>query len=115
MAWDEQRRRNAALDAVLAYTAAHPKAELPFAEMPGLIGLFGDARGLLLAAQERWNQLFSARMTQLAWSSPRPSGVRVRAWRECAAAEPVLRYLLDRHLPRLGDAALERVEMLVCA
>ncbi len=109
MAWDEHRRRNAALDAVLAYTAANPRADLPFAQLPGLTALFGDARGLLLAAQQRWSQLMTARVQQSAWSASRPGAARLRAWRECAAAEPVLRHLLDRHLPQLGDAAMEHV------
>ncbi len=112
MTWDEHRRRSAALDAVLAYAAVNPAADLPFAEMPGLLALFGDRRGLVLALQHRWSQLLWARLS----ADMRTGGLKesaphsVQVWRECAAANRVLRRLLDRHLPEFGDAAQERVE-----
>jgi Ser/Thr protein kinase RdoA (MazF antagonist) len=113
MTWDEHRRRNAALDAVLAYAAEQPLADLPLAELPGLVALFGDRRGLVLALQNRWAQLLWLRLSV----GERNEGAlhSAQVWRECAAANPVLRRLLDRHLPELGDASMERYEVLIPA
>ena len=117
MTWDEHRRRAAALDAVLAHAAANPTADLPLTEMPGLLALFGDRRGLVLALQHRWSQLLWARLSaDLSTSSLKESSLHsVQAWRECAEANRVLRRLLDRHLPEFGDAAQERIERLIPA
>jgi hypothetical protein len=120
MTWDEHRRRSAALDAVLAYAASNPDADLPFTEMPALLALFGDRRGLVLALQHRWSQLLWARLTADMRTSTanRLKGTAlqsVQVWRECADANRMLRRLLDRHLPEFGDAAHERLESLIPA
>jgi hypothetical protein len=117
MTWDEYRRRGAALDAVLAYAASNPGADLPFTEMPALLALFGDRRGLVLALQHRWSQLLWARLstdmrTSTAHGLKGSALHSVQVWRECADANRVLRRLLDRHLPEFGDAAQERQEVL---
>jgi hypothetical protein len=114
MTWDEHRRRNAALDAVVLFAATYPEADLPFAEMPGLVVLFGDRRGLVLALQRRWSQLLWARISSLSRvATPKESALHsAQAWRECAAANRVLRRLLDRHLLEFGDTAQERHEEL---
>jgi hypothetical protein len=113
MTWDQHSRRRAALDAVLDFAAAHPEADLPFAQLPGLYAIFGDRRGLLVALQARWSQALWARIEMLSVDSRRDAAVlSVQAWRECAALNPVLRRLLDRHLADCGDAALERHEEL---
>ena len=117
MTWDEHRRRNAALDAVVLFAATYPDADLPLAEMPGLVALFGDRRGLVLALQHRWSQELWLRIQALdSRSTTLKEGAThsVRAWQECAAANRVLRRLLDRHLPEFGDAAQERVESVAC-
>ncbi|HZZ97403.1 MAG TPA: hypothetical protein VFE19_10315 [Jatrophihabitantaceae bacterium] len=113
MTWDEHRRRSAALDAVLAYAAANPAADLPMTELPALLALFGDRRGLVLALQHRWSQLLWARLSASTVQGGALHSVQV--WRECAAANRVLRRLLDRHLPEFGDAAQERLDELATA
>jgi hypothetical protein len=113
MTWDEHRRRNAALDAVLLFAATYPEADLPFAEMPGLAGLFGDRRGLVLALQHRWSQELWVRIQAYgSRNATLKEGAThsLRAWQECSSANRVLRRLLDRHLPEFGDAADERME-----
>ncbi len=113
MTWDDHRRRRAALDAVLLFAKTYPDADLPLAEMPGLLVLFGDRRGLVLALQHRWSQQLWVHIQAMdARSSSLKEGAAhsVRAWRECAFANPTLRRLLDRHLPEFGDAAQERLE-----
>jgi hypothetical protein len=113
MTWDEHRRRNTALDAVLAYAAEHPGSDLPMTELPGLLAVFGDRRGLVLALQNRWAQQLWLRLST---GIQNESALRsAQMWRECAAANPVLRRLLDRHLPALGDASMERYEVLIPA
>jgi hypothetical protein len=120
MTWDEHRRRNAALDAVLLYAATYPDSDLPLAEMPGLALLFGDRRGLVLALQHRWSQELWMRIQARSLAS-RAATLKegtlhsTQTWRECADANRVLRRLLDRHLPEFGDAAQERHEALSCA
>jgi hypothetical protein len=117
MTWDEHRRRSSALDAVVAYSASNPDADLPFTEMPALLALFGDRRGLVLALQHRWSQLLWARLSAgMRTSTLKGSALHsVQVWRECADANRVLRRLLDRHLPEFGDAAQERLESLIPA
>jgi hypothetical protein len=117
MTWDEHRRRNAALDAVLLFAATYPDADLPLAEMPGLATLFGDRRGLVLALQHRWSRELWVRIQARSLDSRAATKKETalhsaQAWRECATANRVLRRLLDRHLPEFGDAALERHEDL---
>jgi hypothetical protein len=113
MTWDEHRRRNAALDAVLAYAAEHPTADLPLTELPGLLAAFGDRRGLVIALQNRWAQQLWLRLSAGVGNESALHSAQM--WRECAAANPVLRRLLDRHLPGLGDASMERYEALIPA
>jgi hypothetical protein len=115
MTWDDHRRRNAALDAVLLFAKTYPDADLPLTEMPGLLALFGDRRGLVLALQHRWSQQLWVRIQAMSLMARTPTMKETalqsaQAWRDCATANPALRRLLDRHLPEFGDAAQERVE-----
>ncbi|ANZ35135.1 hypothetical protein BBK82_02665 [Lentzea guizhouensis] len=91
MTWANHYRRRDALDAVLHDARRDPSA--PLIVDPDV---FSSLDELLLALQHRWTNKLTARMETAALDGP-VDEERVTA--ELAADEPVLRAVLDAHLP----------------
>jgi len=91
MGWADHYRRRDALDAVLRDARHDPSA--PLIVDPDV---FSSANELLLALDHRWQNKLTARMEAAALEG-RVDEDRVTA--ELAADEPVLRAVLDAHLP----------------
>ncbi|MFD5830980.1 hypothetical protein [Lentzea sp. NPDC060358] len=90
MGWADHYRRRDALDAVLRDARHDPSA--PLIVDPDV---FGSLHDLLLALDHRWQNKLTARMEAAALEGRVDEAV-VTA--ELAAAEPVLRAVLDTHL-----------------
>jgi hypothetical protein len=118
MNWVDHCRRRAAIDAVLDYARQHPTAGLPYDTVPAATQVFADRRQLLLALQYDWSQALWARIELLSLAARGPARTDARelgrqAWRECAAANPVLRRLLDDGREQLGAATRRESDLLV--
>jgi hypothetical protein len=118
MSWDDHYRRRAAIKAVLDYARAHPSAGLPYDHVPAAGREFADRQQLLLALQYDWSQALWARIELLSLAARGPALTDARelgrqAWRETAAANPVLRRLLDEGQAELGPATRREQDLLV--
>lgn len=110
MSWHDFHQRQRAIAAVLDSARQNPAQALDQVPAP-----FSDATELLRALQHKWTQQLIGRVdVALAETGDAPDGDRIQAvteaWRSTAAANPVLRDLLDRNQanPVLrGDAARE--------
>ncbi|SDH50399.1 hypothetical protein SAMN05216553_12523 [Lentzea fradiae] len=91
MGWADHYRRRDALDAVLRDARRDPSA--PLIVDPDV---FGSVHELLLALDHRWQNKLTARMEAAALDGQVDED-RVTA--RLAADEPVLRAVLDAHLP----------------
>jgi hypothetical protein len=118
MNWADHCRRRAAIDAVLDYARRHPAAGLPYDTVPAATQVFADRRQLLLALQYDWSQALWARIEVLSLAARGPALSDARelgrqAWQQCAAANPVLRRLLDDGREQLGAATRHESDLQV--
>lgn len=104
MGWDEFYRRRDALDSVLE------RDELVVPD------LFGGPDELLLALHHRWALRLAGRveLATLAADADRVDAVGA-AWRATAAADPVLRRVLDEHADRPALRAVTVAEQRMLA
>ena len=121
MGWDEHKRRRSALKQVLEQAAHNPNDGLPYDGLPEVRKAFADRSDLILALQYQWSLALWGRIELLSLDVHRPadaSTLASAAWSQCAAANPVLRRLLDAHLSECGrsaDAVREREQDLIVA
>jgi hypothetical protein len=114
MGWDEHKRRRAALKLVLERAEQEPDGGLPYDGLKDVRKAFADRSDLILALQYQWSQALWSRIELVSLDIRRPSDASALArvaWAQCAAANPVLRRLLDAHLSECGrsvDAVRER-------
>jgi hypothetical protein len=118
MNWVDHCRRRAAIDAVLDYARQHPTAGLPYDTVPAATQVFADRRQLLLALQYDWSQALWARIEVLSLAARGPALSDARelgrqAWQQCAAANPVLRRLLDDGREQLGAVTRHESDLQV--
>ncbi|GDY30424.1 hypothetical protein [Gandjariella thermophila] len=121
MSWNDFYQRRRAIDEVLRRAARDPRGPLPFADVPEAAEIFGSQDTLLLALHYKWMQLLTGRIgIALSAAERSPDVDRVEAvgtaWRELAAANPVLHAVLTTHLDE-GDhrlrAAVEREQRML--
>jgi hypothetical protein len=120
MSWADHYGRRTAIKAVLDYARQHPTAGLPYDAVPVAKQEFGNRQQLLLALQYDWSQVLWARIELLSRAVRGPAltdakELARRAWQECAAANPVLRRLLDDGRALLGTATRREQDLLVTA
>ncbi len=122
MSWDDHARRRAALKSVLEHAEKHPRAGLPYDELPDVPAIFRDRRELVLALQYDWSQALWARIELLSLDGGRRSakladaGELARtAWADCATKHPVLRRLLDTYRDELGTSVRREQAILTTA
>ncbi|ONI93002.1 hypothetical protein ALI22I_00700 [Saccharothrix sp. ALI-22-I] len=115
MGWVDYYRRRAVLQAALRQVARD--GELSFDRVDGAVGVFSGLAELVLALHHRWSLLLLGRV-ELAFAEARegedPADVVSRAWLALAAAEPVLRAVLDAHerRPTMASALARENRML---
>jgi hypothetical protein len=121
VSWNDYYQRRGAVEEVLRQAERDPQGPLPFATVPGAGEVFADPTELLLALHYKWMQLLTGRIGIALGDAERSPDVdRVdavgTAWREVAAAHPVLRAVLEAHLTD-GDerltAATEREQRML--
>ena len=121
MSWNDYYQRRSAVEEVLRQAERDPQGPLPFAAVPGAAEVFANPTELLLALHYKWMQLLTGRIGIALGDAERSPDVdRVEAvgtaWREVAAANPVLRAVLQAHLTE-GDqrltAAIEREQRML--
>ena len=120
MSWDDYYRRRAAIKAVLAYAHQHPEAGVPFAAVPLAQQMFKNRHELVLALQYDWSRALWSRIELLSLQSRGPvladaQDLARQAWDQAAAANPVLRRLLDGVRDELGSAGAREQDLLVTA
>jgi hypothetical protein len=124
MSWNDFYQRRQVTDEALRRAARDPQGPLPFADVPEAAEIFESPVELLLALHYKWMQLLTGRIGMaLSAAEHSPDVDRVEAvgtaWREVAAANPVLHAVLETHLAaedeRLGAAAGREHRMLALA
>jgi hypothetical protein len=120
MTWDDHFRRRAAIKAVLDHARRNPAAGLPYDSVPEAKQVFKNRRELLLALQYDWSQALWSRIELLSLDSRGPvltdaTEIARQAWQQSAAANPVLRRLLDEARSELGPAVRREQDLLVTA
>lgn len=119
MGWDDHKRRRAALKLVLERAGQRPDAGLPYEDLPEVRKVFTDRCDLVLALQYQWSQALWSRIELISLDIRTPadaSQLAREAWAQCAAANPVLRRLLDEQLEAAGrssEAVREREQDLM--
>jgi hypothetical protein len=120
MSWDDYNRRRAAIKSALAYAASNPSAGLPYDYLPEVKAIFATRREFMLALQYDWSQALWARIELLSLEANKgglsdAGQLAQRAWDACAAANPVLRRVLDDVRAELGPAARRENELMTWA
>ncbi|MEU5695698.1 hypothetical protein [Actinosynnema sp. NPDC020468] len=105
MSWTDFYRRRDALDAALRAAARDPAAPLAWDRE-----VFGSRDELVQALHHRWTQQLTGRLgVALEDEDVDRVDTVTRTWRALAAEQPVLRAVLDAHLPAGGAAGEQRM------
>lgn len=116
MAWEAFHRRQAVVRATMHLAEKRRDGVLPWHEVPDAAATFGTRERLVSALQMRWHTRLAGAVERELAEQPADLERRVvHAWRQCAAAMPGVRAVLDAHAGVLSEARRKEWRLLASA